>query len=49
MILVIEVIGMSTHFLTSEVAIGSRSHDVVGEDFFKNFVEVILRYWIERG
>ena len=26
---------MSTHSLTSEVAIGSRSHDVVGEDFFR--------------
>ena len=33
MILVIEVIRMSTHSLTSEVVIGSRLHDLEGEDF----------------
>ena len=33
MILVIVVIRMSVHSLTSEVGIGSRSHDLVGDDF----------------
>ena len=33
MILVIEVIRMSERSLTSEVGIGSRSDDLVGEDF----------------
>ena len=33
MILVIGVIRMSVHSLTSEVGIGSKSHDLVGEDF----------------
>ena len=33
MILVIGVIRMSVHSLTSEIGIGSRSHDLVGEDF----------------
>ena len=33
MILVIGVIRMSAHSLTSEVGIGSKSHDLVGEDF----------------
>ena len=32
MILVIGVIRMSAYFLTSEVGIGSRSHDLVGKD-----------------
>ena len=33
MILVIGVIRMSAQSLTSEVGIGSRSHDLVGDDF----------------
>ena len=33
MILVTEVTRMSTHSLTSEVGIGSRSYDLVEEDF----------------
>ena len=33
MILVIGVNRMSTHSLTSEFGIGSRSHDLVGEEF----------------
>ena len=33
MMLVIGVIRMSAHSLTSEVDIGSKSHDLVGEDF----------------
>ena len=33
MILVIGVIRMSAHSLTSEVAIGSKLHDLLGEDF----------------
>ena len=33
MILVIGVIRMSAHSLTSEVGIGSKSHDLVEEDF----------------
>ena len=33
MILVIRVIRMFAHSLTSEVGIGSKSHDLVGEDF----------------
>ena len=33
MILVIVVIRMSVHPLTSEVGIGSRSHDLVADDF----------------
>ena len=32
-ILVIVVIWLSAHSLTSEVGIGSKSHDLVGEDF----------------
>ena len=33
MILVIGVIRMSAHSLTREVGIGSKSHDLIGEDF----------------
>ena len=41
MILVTGVIRMSVHSLTREVGIGSRSHDLVGEN-------VILRYRLQR-
>ena len=33
MILIIGVVRISAHSLTSEVGIGSKSHDLVGEDF----------------
>ena len=47
MILVIGVIRMSAQSLTSEVGIGSKSHDLVGG--FYNFEEFILRCRLKRG
>ena len=47
MILLIGVIRMSEHPLTSEVGIGSKSHDLEGDNF-SNFENVIFRYRLER-